>query len=382
MDAAKGTPYATDKIRWHPEALRRMGDNEHPPSPITVHFMPMLACNQHCTFCAYGHRVPEDPEEERGWKNMLLMSEASMSWEKALECIDCFERMGVRALEITGGGEPLIWPHIDKLLDRLRSSRLETALVTNGTALTAQRGFRWAATNWKWARVSIDAGTVEQYVATRRVPESHWAKAWEAVRSLAVHRSRPEQKVGVGYVVDHHNFSGIYQAALLARAHGADNIRISFCFSPMGPGRLPDWKMQAARDQARAAVEKLHGERFQVVNLLEERYANTVNPVQDYDFCGAKEVLCVVGADLNAYYCCTLAFNPLGLIGSFAEQTFEQLWRSENTEALFKAHCPRTDCRMECLYERRNLNILNFLRDSKAAAVTDDEPEPLHVNFV
>lgn len=382
MDAAKGTPYATDKIRWHPEALKRMGDNEHPPSPITVHFMPMLGCNQHCTFCAYGHRVESDDPEEHGWKNMAMMSDAAMPLDKMLETIQCFERMGVKSIEITGGGEPLIWPHIDACFDRLIASPLETALVTNGTAMTEARAKLFGATKWKWARVSIDAGKAEQYMNTRRVPESHWHRAWDGVSRIVAQKTEPDQRVGVGYVVDRHNCEGVYNGASRAKWAGADNIRISFAFTPMGKDRVDEGLLMEARQQARDAVERLNGDGFQVINLLEERIGNVLKPYQDYPFCGAKEVLCVVGADLNAYYCCTLAFNPLGLIGSFADQTFEQLWTSEVTEANFKAHNPSSDCRMECLYERRNRNILNFLRDHDAAAVQEGEEPPLHVNFV
>lgn len=378
-DPAVGTPYATDKIRWHPEALGRMRDNVHPPSPIQVHFMPMLACNQHCSFCAYGHRIESDGEEERGWKNMELMSDESMPWQKAEQCIDDFESMGVKALEITGGGEPLIWPHIDKLFDRLQASKLDVALVTNGTALTQQRAEAFAQTNWKWARVSIDAGTVEQYTETRRVPESHWDKAWEAVSLLQHFKTKPDQRVGVGYVVDRHNWSGIYAAAREAKYRGADNIRIGFCFSPMGPDRIPEWQQRVAREQSQAAVDKLNGDGFQVINLLDERLDNTRAPQQDYPFCGTKEVLCVVGADLNVYNCCTLAFNEQGLIGSIKDQGFCKMWRSEETEHAFKCHDPRFVCDMECLYERRNKNILEYL---KLPAEKPEGEAPIHGNFI
>jgi MoaA/NifB/PqqE/SkfB family radical SAM enzyme len=378
-DPAAGTPYATDKIRWHPEALGRMRDNVHPPSPVQIHFMPMLACNQHCTFCAYGHRVEEDGEEERGWKNMELMSDASMPWPKALECIDDFESMGVKAIEITGGGEPLIWPHIDKLFDRLVGGKLDVALVTNGTALTMQRADLFCSTPWKWARVSIDAGDVEQYTKTRRVPEKHWDKAWEAVSLLTHFKTEEDQRVGVGYVVDRHNWGGIYLAAREAKYRGADNIRISFCFSPMGPDRLPEHHMDQARDLARAAKDNLEGDGFQVINLLEERLANTLSPQQDYSFCGTKEVLCVVGADLNVYNCCTLAFNEQGLFGSIKDQSFCKMWRSEATEHAFKCHDPRFICDMECLYERRNKNILEYL---KIPAETPEGEPPMHGNFI
>ena len=381
-DPATGTPYATNKIAWHPEALQRMRDHEHPPAPILVQFMPELRCNQHCAFCAYGHRVATDGPAERGWKNMALMAEAGMPRIKALECIDSFDAIGVKAIEITGGGEPLIWPHIDDLFERLKTSRMEVGLVTNGTALTIERAFRFSETKWKWARVSIDAGTPEQYVATRRVPKGHWKKAWDAVAAFACYRRHADQKVGVGYVVDRSNYNGIYDGARLAKKFNADNIRISFAFTPLGPNRLHYPRVAIAREQALAAVRAFDDEGFQVVNLLDERIGNTKSTFQDYSLCGEKEVTCVVAADLNVYHCCTLAFSELGRIGSIKEQSFAELWSADGTKRLFRDHNPRASCSFQCLYERRNLATIRYLRSPALAELVAGEPEPLHKNFI
>jgi MoaA/NifB/PqqE/SkfB family radical SAM enzyme len=344
--------------------------------------MPSLACNQHCGFCSYGHRLESDPPEERGWKNHALMSDDFMPADKMRELVADWRAMGVKAVEITGGGEPLIWPHIDEFLWLAADWGVDVGLVTNGTALTEHRANRFARTNWKWARVSIDAGTREQYVATRRVSRIQWDQAWMAVERLSLRRRDPEQRVGVGYVVDRTNYDGVYEACRLALERGADNVRVALAFTPAHLNRFPAGALEEAGAQAQKAAHDFAG-RLQVNDLVSERANNIAAQVQDYELCAAKEVLCVVGGDQRVYNCCTLAFNPLGLVGSIADRSFRDLWESDEVRAMFAGHDAREVCKVPCLYERRNkraLDLISMTPESVAAIAADDPG--IHRNFI
>lgn len=356
--------YSTSKLLQHPEALARMARGEHQPAPIMVDFMPMLACNQSCQWCAYGHRKLDDPPSRRGWKNMALMSDAYMPAEKMAESVICWASMGVKAVELTGGGEPLIYPHVDEFLRLMAATEMELGLVTNGTALTDARADLVAATRWTWARVSIDAGRREHYTAARRVDRSHWDKAWAAVRLLA--DLAEWQRVGVGFVVDNGNADSIYEAARLALDHGADNIRVTLAFSPHGLDLFDEGVLESARAQALSAARDFGPQGLDVHDLIQERSCNLASPRQDYDYCGMKDIRVVVGGDQNVYTCCSLAFNPKGLIGSIADTTFRGLWESEPTKRWMRSHDPRQFCQVECLYEQRNKAILGMLEGARA----------------
>ncbi len=372
-------PYSTQKLVHHPEALQALRDGAR-QYPTQIHFMPALACNQHCAFCSYGHRPDTDPPDQFGWKNMAMMSEAFMPADKMRECVADWRAMGVKAVEITGGGEPLIWPHIDEFLALAASWGVDIGLVTNGTALTEMRADGFARTNWKWARVSIDAGSRDQYARTRRVPLAHWDHAWRAVERLAQRRRDPEQRVGVGFVVDSWNFNGVYEAARMAWNAGADNIRVALAFTPAGLDRFPDGALREAGDQAQRAARDFAG-LLQVNDLVSERANNIAAEVQDYRLCAAKEVLCVVGGDQKVYTCCTLAFNPKGLIGSIEKQSFRSLWDSK--AEWFARHDARTICRVPCLYERRNKRALELMDMTPEAVAEIAAGDPgIHRNFI
>lgn len=381
-----GSPYSTEKLLHHPAALDLLRRREHIPAPLQVHFMPELSCPHRCAWCAYGHRMPEDGKEERGWKNMVLMDErARLPWPKAVELIEDWQAMGVRSVEVTGGGEPLAWPHFRDFLRLMAATPIEVALVTNGTLMDGERADLLAACCWKWARVSIDAGIPGTYVATRRISVSQWGKAWRAVELLAERRTKPDQRVGVGYVLDRGNMGAeeLREFVRLAKDAGADNARFSLAFTPAHLDRFE----REALDRALATVGELAGEHvgsgFEVVGLAAERAGNLAAPRQDYAFCAAKEVLCVVGGDANVYTCCTLAFNPRGLIGSIKHQRFRDLWGGDAAR-LFAVHDARKVCEVECLYERRNKRALELLAMSPEAlaAARAAAPEPPHVNFI
>lgn len=375
-------PYSTSKLIHHPKALQDMRERKH-QNPIQIHFMPALACNQHCSFCSYGHRTPMDGPEQQGWKNMKMMSDDYMSAGKMRECVKDWKEMGVKAIELTGGGEPLIYPHVDEFLELVAKWGVDFALVSNGTALTEERAGLFGQCNWKWARISIDAGDSKSYAATRRVPESHWNLAWRAVSRLTRLKTSPGQKVGVGYVVDHSNYDGIYAAAMLAAAHGADNIRISLAFTPHHLARFPVGAVQIAIDQAAKAKRDLEGAGLQVIDLVGERAKNIQAQAQDYQFCPVKEVICVVGGDEKVYSCCTLAFNPLGLIGSIRGQSFKDLWWNPTTLNWFDKHDARKVCKVPCLYEARNRVALRLLDGSTIAQAAEAKSQPkLHENFI
>lgn len=373
-------PYAIDKIAHHAAAFDKLARREH-QSPTVIHFMPALACNQRCGFCSYGHRKEGDDDGQFGWKNMELMSDEFLPLDKTLELVEDWRAMGIKAIELTGGGEPLIWPHVDEFLRLAAAWGVDMALVTNGTALTEARAELFGATAWKWARVSIDAGCVEDYVATRRVPARHWDLAWQAVRRLvAMRQPGSEQRVGVGFVVDRSNHRGVLEFCRLAKEAGADNVRIGMAFTPAGLERISADARESVNQQV-AAARALECDAFKVNSLFGERCANLAARAQDYDFCGIKEVLCVVGGDQRVYSCCSLAFNSAGLIGSIAGQSFAGLWHSPETLDWFARHSAREICRVECLYEARNKRIIAMLADPAEVARVRALPV-VHKNYL
>jgi len=352
--------YATDKVIYHPRIVQSfMAHCSHEMFPVFVHLMPQNFCNQNCEFCSY---------RMQDWKNSQNFDARShLSWERLQKLLHEFHDMGVNALEITGGGEPLAYPDIHKLFDELSTMPIETALVTNGTLLKERTADLLYRTHLQWARVSIDAGNKKNYCKIRRCPESHWDMAWRGISRLVSRQTH--QTIGIGFVVTEHNYMDIFELCSRAKNAGVDNVRISVAFTTKGADILSQEQKMEARKQLEEA-SKLNCRVFKVVDLFDERLNNLRLSAekQDYDYCGIKDLLCVIEGQGNVYTCCTLTGMKAGFIGNIMEQSFDKLW--SDRVKWREEFDPRKMCKCTCLYEKRNQVILG-LRNP-----------PEHINFI
>lgn len=353
-------PYATDKVIYHPKIVNSfMCKRSHELYPMFVHLMPQNFCNQNCHFCSY---------RMEGWKNSQGFDARShIPIGRLIELIHEFNSLGVKAIEITGGGEPLAHPDIVILLETLSSVEIETGLVTNGTLLKEQVADLLYATHFKWGRISIDSGCKEDYCAIRRCPESHWDMAWAGVKRLVERRN--DQVIGTGFVVTEQNYKGVYDHCSRALDHGVNNVRISVAFTAQGPDLLTQEQKLEARVQLDKAAA-LNNDSFRVIDLFDERLTNLrlASSSQDYDYCGTKDLLCVIEGEGNVYTCCTLTGTKQGRIGNILEKTLASLWKEK--QEWRNNFDPRKMCKCMCLYEKRN-HVMLGLRNP-----------PKHANFI
>lgn len=351
--------YATDKVIFHPKIVQSfMVHCSHEMNPVFIHLMPQNFCNQNCSFCSY--RMEE-------WKNSKDFDKKShIPIERLIQLVRELDDIGVKAIEITGGGEPLAHPQITVLLQELATVPIETALVTNGTLLKEVTVDFLYNTHLQWARVSIDAGNKDMYCKVRRCPDTHWVMAWQGVKRLVDRRD--DQLIGIGYVITDQNYNGVYEACSRARDYGVDNVRVSMAFTSKGADLLNQEQKLEARKQLELC-EKLNNRTFTVIDLFNERLTNMLKQsTQNYDYCGIKDLLCVIEGACNVYTCCTLTGTKDGYIGNISEQTLAELWKTKVT--FREKFDPRKMCKCACLYEKRNRVILG-LRNP-----------PEHINFI
>jgi len=375
---AVGNPYSVTKLAHHPEQLAAFREGRM-LAPVQIHLMPTNTCSHSCGFCSY--RLKNE-DGTKTWKNSKDFDDkVHVPWDLLERTLREAREMGTKAIELTGGGEPFVYPHIDALLDLIHELGFDLGIVSHGGAINAARAQAVGTTRgWKWARISIDAGDRATYAAMRQVAESQWDRAWAAVCNLARERDRrgdPEIRVGVGFVVARENFSEVYRFCELAKAAGADNVRLSLRFGPEGNDYFEPTMLDIAEDQARLARQYLQDARFAVHDLIGERRANQAASVQDYEPCYTMRMLCVIGGDAKVYSCCTLAFSPDGELGDLRKESFKDLWtrHAKSNFDWFKVH---QRCAVQCLYEKRNLAMIDMVNGADVAA----DPAQPHKNFV
>jgi len=303
-----------------------------------------------------------------GWKNSEYFDKKShIPWGVMQNLLHECHTIGVKALEITGGGEPLAYPHINKLLEELSMLPIDTALVTNGTLLKEFTTELLFTTSLQWVRISIDAGNKDMYTKIRRCHESHWDLVWENLKQLIARRTH--HIIGVGYVVTDMNHNGILELCKRAKDAGVNSVRISVAFTSKGADILDDAQQLEVRKQLDEA-HKLEDGNYHIADLYQERLNNLRDSAkqQDYDYCGTKDILCVVEGEGNVYTCCTLTGMKQGLIGNIKETSFGLLWKQK--ACWRKNFNPRKMCKCMCLYEKRNQMMLEL------------RCPPDHLNFI
>jgi pyruvate-formate lyase-activating enzyme len=106
-------------------------------SPIMVHIMPTNRCQLNCTYCCFKNRQGKSLD---------------MSLEVFKEGIAQFHSLGVRAIELTGGGDPTMWPYLDQGIDFANSLGIAIGMNTNGIDLKKVRNLGAL----DWVRVSLN----------------------------------------------------------------------------------------------------------------------------------------------------------------------------------------------------------------------------------
>lgn len=359
--------YSPLKVYWHRDRLDAIARG-NVPAPSQVQLIISDLCNQDCSFCAYrmsGNLSNELFGVVKADGTINNNPNRMIPYEKIVEILEDAAKMGVKAIQLTGGGEPTVHPQFEQVVEKCYELGLEVGLVTNGVKLTPR--LIDLLMNATWVRVSVDASNADSYVSIRRVPVLHYTRVWDNIRALAERKvaTKSNVTIGVGFVVTKDNYREVIATASQARTAGADNLRISAVFQPDDEKYFESFYDIASKlcDTATA----LNCDTFQVVNMFGDRLSDLELKYPDYEFCGYQQFNTYIGADLNVYRCCVLAYNNRGIIGSLKNQTFANLWATDAPKAFhgFNAsECPR------CQFNNKNREIIRALIP------------PPHVNFV
>ena len=119
--------YETSKIFRHPYKLQSLLEGKV-TAPIYVRVKPTNRCNHHCFYCAYDSNSP-----------IKIDRTLEIPCEKMMEILADFKNMGVKAVTFSGGGEPLIYPHIEETMEKTLDYGIDLSIITNGQKLNNKR---------------------------------------------------------------------------------------------------------------------------------------------------------------------------------------------------------------------------------------------------
>lgn len=349
--------YSADKISRHPAQLGSACGKLPQAPPVHAQIVLSDLCNHDCHFCAY---------RQSGYITNQLFSIGELAKvgtnnpnrmipnQRAIDLIDELNSMGVKAVQLTGGGEPTIHPKFEEVARKIVNHGMDLALVSNGVKLPDSTID--VLSRATWIRISIDATDPETYARVRRVSTTHWDKAWQNIRKLA---NRRGPVLGVGYVITPENWNGLTEFVRRVRDHGADNIRFSAMHSNDGAEVFKDEEARIRKELDRC---KSLGEQIGVD--IHDRFDLRMRDMQaelEFDRCGYQHFTTYLGADQNIYRCCNTAYNYVGLLGSFADKPFQQAWAEIHDKMI--TFDPRKSCQM-CQFASQNQTIYELTAPS------------------
>lgn len=142
-----------DKLLHHRDAVDDLRHKKN--HPIVLHIMPTEVCNLRCVFCSVA---------QRGDNGQLF---PDLTMEQIKTVVNELKPLGLKAVILSGGGEPAMYPHINELLQFLHESGLNIGMISNGVVLAK----KVKPENLKlltWLRISINA---LDYVKDIEIPE-------------------------------------------------------------------------------------------------------------------------------------------------------------------------------------------------------------------
>lgn len=135
MDQRYSCTSNTVKLLKHLDALQGISDGR--VVPIMVHMMPTHRCQLNCAYCCFKNRADKSLD---------------MPFDIAKSGISQFRGLGTKAIELTGGGDPTLYPEINELLIFL--SNLGFHIGVNTNAVDSQLVRHWDLCDW--IRVSMN----------------------------------------------------------------------------------------------------------------------------------------------------------------------------------------------------------------------------------
>lgn len=172
-----------------------------------------LACNLRCVMCPW-------PEYARKMGNKGIMG--SEVWEAIRPHLE-----EIQSIDFTGGGEPLMQPHLVEWIAEAHAAGCETGFLTNGTLLTPEKSAATINAGVDWVCVSVDGATKETYEAIRR--GAKFDTVCDHIAALNAARKGTRPTLAINFVMMPDNVGEFEDLVALADRLGVDQINFKQC---------------------------------------------------------------------------------------------------------------------------------------------------------
>ena len=281
------------------------------PDPVTVHIYPTNRCNRNCPWC-----IMMD-ERESGESLPDTVFRGAIGWIES--------NPNIKAVHISGGGEPLLYEHLDDIAVLGKPA----VLSTNGVHLNPEN-----AQLFDRIRVSLNAATPETYVKMHDIDGDEF---YRVCRNVSAVIDCADKDVGLAMAVNMDNIGEIVDFVGLAADLRVKWVQIRPVWYPSGCDNCKS--LAYAMEAYLSAIDAARMMFGDMINI----FSTGGNPPgkRGFNMCRATPLHAVITADARFAVCQDVFIKW----GSLDGMNFMAEWRSrEHMEAIRKIEiekCPR-----------------------------------------
>lgn len=365
-----GRQFAQNKILYHGDILTRALQSQT-VNPVMYEISLSGWCSEKCTYCF----------------NMNNHSRQQLNEFQIRKVLEEIKRLGGKAVEFSGGGEPLISPFAGKAISFAHDLGLSVGIITNGVFIDETLAETIAATV-SYCRVSIDSVNPATFLNIRGT--SHLPSSLNGLRWLVEKKKNSGGKllIGAHIVWINQSINDIHQTADYFSESGIDFLQIR-----------PVDNVPGVKDTLRPMYSNIDLEKLQALTSCFQKGSFQITtsadkwneviqgtPSKQYLGCPGANFTAAIGHDNYLYMCCSKFGNPAYRIGSLSNHSLEELLTSEKRKQ-FIQNIDHTECLPQCRNHQLNKFVENFrhmnLQARKKMLITGRTLHPpLHYEFL
>ena len=352
-----------EKKIFQKDIINRIKENSSNASkPWVVELDPTTACNLACHGCISAN----------------LLNQGGFKRERIKELAKEFHEMGVKAVVLIGGGEPMAHPEFGTIVDYFYEHDIHVGVTSNGTLI--DKYLESLAYRTKWVRISVDAGSEEIFQQYRPhvSGKSQFNKVIDGMKKLSKIK---KTKLGYSFLVlekhgadrkgaekgDNYvetNATDIFKAAKIAKEIGCDYFEVKPSFDPFHFLNDTSKLMTNIIKSELDLCQDLKDENFNIISpyTLEKTMEGETKQDKEYSRCLTTELRTVLSPS-GAYVCPYHRGNTNLKIGDPTVESFKDIWYGKTRKEIMEKLDPRKHCQFHCIRHKTNLELEDIKDD-------------------
>jgi len=342
-------------------------DGSSNTGPYVVELDPTAACDLACPGC-----ISED----------IINAGGKINNQRLIELGQEFIDIGVKAVILIGGGEPLVHPKVGDLIKLFGENNIQVGITSNGTMI--HKHIDVIAEYADWTRISMDAGSKKLFMTLR--PSKSGRNMFDIIVNNMTELAKIKKGLlGYSYLLQSprdgegvkENLDDLYNAALLAKDIGCDyfEIKPSYAFRGNIPHALMihEEKFLAKAKEKIELVSELETQDFEIILAINLKYS--LDGVQNeqkklYKGCPSANLRTLVTSK-GVYVCPYWRGKKDFKLGDITNQSFITLWNSENKKDVLGNLDVSKSCNFHCLRHETNLKCIDIKEGKDNSSISN-----------